>query len=70
MSKEVLTRVSALALVAALSTGCGGSDEFDTSTQMGPEPVLPEPTMSLLPISRSARLLAGRRAKRQAYPTA
>lgn len=49
MHKKQLTRVSTLALVAALAMGCSGSDDFDTSTQVGPEPVLPEPTMSLWP---------------------
>lgn len=49
MHEPVLARLATFALVAAVVTGCNGSDDFDTATQLGPEPVLPEPTMNLLP---------------------
>jgi glucose/arabinose dehydrogenase len=49
MDRKVLSHVSAFALVAGLAAGCNGSDDFDTATQVGAEPVLPEPTMSLVP---------------------
>ena len=39
-----------LVLLAMLAlAGCGGSDDFDAARQMGPDPVLPEPSQSLWP---------------------
>lgn len=39
----------AILLVALLLAGCGGNDDFDASRQIGPDPVLPEPSQSLWP---------------------
>ncbi|MGQ3212483.1 PQQ-dependent sugar dehydrogenase [Shinella sp.] len=39
----------AILLAALLLAGCGGNDDFDTSRQIGPDPVLPEPSQSLWP---------------------
>ncbi len=40
-------------LAALVLAGCGGGDDFDTARQMGPDPVLPEPSQSLWPDLRS-----------------
>lgn len=47
---------SALAACLVLA-GCDGEDDFDTSQQIGPDPVLPEPSMSLLPDLKVAEVV-------------
>ena len=56
MSDAVLRN---LAIVAAVSlvAGCSGDDNFDVKSQIGPEPVLPEPTSSLVPDLKVAEVV-------------
>lgn len=44
-------------LAALVLAGCGGSDDFDTARQMGPDPVLPEPSQSLWPDLKVAKVV-------------
>ncbi len=57
MTKQLVYRASALALVAALAVGCSGENDFDVSRQIGPEPVLPEPSSSLIPDLKVAEVV-------------
>lgn len=47
----------AILLVALLLAGCGGNDDFDASRQIGPDPVLPEPSQSLWPDLKVATVI-------------
>ncbi len=42
---------------AALLAGCGGSDTFDRSSQIGPDPVLPEAKQYLIPPFKVAKVI-------------
>lgn len=53
---KTLPRASLLIGTAALLAACSSSD-FDTSTQIGPEPVLPEPSQSLWPDLKVAEVI-------------
>ncbi len=44
------------ALIAILG-GCSGSEPFDATQQIGPDPVLPEPEQSLLPDLKIAEVV-------------
>ena len=57
MTKSLAYRVSALVLVAAVAAGCSEDDDFDVSQQIGPEPVLPAPSSSLLPDLKVAEVV-------------
>jgi glucose/arabinose dehydrogenase len=56
MSKVTLLSTSALVGCCLVLAGCG-NDEFDVSQQYGPDPVLPEPTQSLLPDLKVAEVV-------------
>ncbi|MFD2740661.1 PQQ-dependent sugar dehydrogenase [Sulfitobacter aestuarii] len=45
------------AALAALATSAFAQDDFDISSQVGPDPVLPEPRMSLLPDMKIAEVV-------------
>ena len=57
MFKQASQRVSAIALLAVLAAGCSGQDDFDVSTQIGPDPALPEPSISLVPDLKVAEVV-------------
>lgn len=48
MSKTILIRASLVVSAVALLAGCSDAN-FDTATQIGPDPALPEPSQPLLP---------------------
>lgn len=56
MTKMLAYRVSALALVAVIAAGCS-QDDFDVRQQIGADPVLPEPSSSLLPDLKVAEVV-------------
>lgn len=56
MCRNSLLRGIALASFCLALVGCG-SEEFDTSQQIGPDPVLPEPTQSLWPDLKVAEVV-------------
>ena len=43
--------------IAALLAACGNNGSFDTSTQLGPDPVLPNPEQNLLPDLKVAKVI-------------
>lgn len=47
----------ALLLAALMVAGCSGSDDFDASRQIGPNPILPEPSQSLWPDLKVAKVV-------------
>lgn len=57
MTKGLVYRVSTLALLAVIAAGCGGQDDFDVSKQIGPDPLLPEPSSSLFPDLKVAEVV-------------
>jgi len=57
MTKAFAYRASALAIVVTVIAGCSGEDNFDVSQQIGPEPVLPEPSSSLIPDLKVAEVV-------------
>jgi glucose/arabinose dehydrogenase len=57
MGNGSILATSALAIVASLAAGCSGEDNFDVSSQIGPEPVLPAPSASLLPDLKVAEVV-------------
>lgn len=57
MTKALLYRASAVALVAALAASCSYEGDFDVSQQIGPDPVLPEPSSSLIPDLKVAEVV-------------
>jgi glucose/arabinose dehydrogenase len=50
----------ALLLAALVVAGCSGSDDFDASRQIGPDPILPEPSQSLWPDLKVAKVVGWR----------
>ncbi|MGP3698659.1 PQQ-dependent sugar dehydrogenase [Rhodobacter sp. NSM] len=52
-----MTDVRILPLLFALASPASAAENFDTSTQIGPDPVLPEPEMSLLPDLKVAEVI-------------
>jgi len=57
MFKQARRRISATTLVAVLAAGCSGQDDFDVSTQIGPDPALPEPSINLVPDLKVAEVV-------------
>ena len=57
MSKTFTHRALSLALAAALVTGCSEGDNFDVSRQIGPDPLLPEPSSTLIPDLKVAEVV-------------
>ena len=63
------TTALAAALLAALSlAGCGDSGDFDVSSQIGPDPVLPEPSPGLLPDLKVAEVVGWQDGQAPAAP--
>ena len=59
----------AAALLASLSLGgCGDSGNFDVSSQIGPDPVLPEPSPGLLPDLKVAEVVGWQDGQAPAAP--
>lgn len=58
-SRTVLRRTALAASCLAVLTlaGCDDGGDFDISQQIGPDPVLPEPSMSLLPDLKVAKVI-------------
>lgn len=50
----------ALLLAALVVAGCSGSDDFDASRQIGPDPILPQPSQSLWPELKVAKVVGWR----------
>ncbi len=60
MHRPAFPRAPALvasALVITMLAGCGDDADFDVSQQIGPDPVLPEPTSELLPDLKIAEIV-------------
>ncbi|MBJ3785996.1 PQQ-dependent sugar dehydrogenase [Devosia sediminis] len=57
MSRLKTLRLAALAAASTLVLAACGSNEFDTATQIGPDPVLPEPSQSLMPDLKVAEVV-------------
>lgn len=49
--------LAACTLALALLAGCDDGDDFDISSQIGPDPVLPEPRQALLPSMKVAEVV-------------
>ena len=67
MTRAVALRVS-LTLVAALAAGCSEQDNFDVAQQIGPDPVLPEPSWSLVPDLKVAEVVGWAEGQTPAVP--
>jgi glucose/arabinose dehydrogenase len=68
MTKALAYRVSALALVGALAAGCSDQGDFDVSQQIGPEPFLPEPSLSLIPDLKVAEVVGWSEGQKPTVP--
>ncbi|MBR0556743.1 sorbosone dehydrogenase family protein [Ciceribacter sp. L1K23] len=55
-NRHRILMASAIALPVLL-VGCGDSDDFDISQQIGPDPVLPEPSAELMPDLKVAEVV-------------
>ncbi len=63
-----LFSVSLLAIALGLSTGNVMADDFDLSTQIGPDPVLPEPSPPLVPDNKVAKVIGWKDGEAPAVP--
>ena len=66
MTISPLFSVSALAL--ALTAGAALAEDFDISQQIGPDPVLPEPSLTLVPDNRVARVIGWKEGEAPSVP--
>ena len=57
MSRTAFLSTAALAGACLVLAGCDDSDDFDTSQQIGPDPVLPEPVQNLWPDLKVAEVV-------------
>src|SRR5690606_23391745 len=57
MTRATLFHAGAFALLVLGVTGCDDGADFDVSQQIGPDPVLPEPSQSLLPDLKVAEVV-------------
>jgi glucose/arabinose dehydrogenase len=71
MTSRPLSRRAALAgscLVLLALAGCDDASDFDVSTQIGPDPVLPEPSFSLLPDLKVAEVVGWQEGETPSVP--
>lgn len=66
MTVSPLFSVSALAL--ALTAGVAFAEDFDISQQIGPDPVLPEPSLILVPDNRVAKVIGWKEGETPSVP--
>ena len=59
MTRSILVQAFALFIATAFG-GCSDNDNFDVSTQIGPDPVLPAPSASLIPDVKVAEVVGWR----------
>lgn len=57
MSKTRVARFYLLALGTSMALAACGSGDFDTASQIGPDPVLPEPSQNILPDLKVAEVI-------------
>jgi len=57
MRNSMILSTSAVAVVISLVAGCSSEDNFDVSSQIGPNPELPAPSSSLLPDLKVAEVV-------------
>ncbi len=66
MTVSPLFSVSALAL--ALTAGAAFAEDFDISQQIGPDPVLPEPSLMLVPDNKVAKVIGWKEGEAPSVP--
>ncbi|HEY6631397.1 MAG TPA: sorbosone dehydrogenase family protein [Rhizobiaceae bacterium] len=68
MSRIANLSACALASGCLLLAGCGNGDDFDTAQQYGPDPVLPAPSIGLLPDLKVAEVVGWQEGQTPAVP--
>lgn len=71
MNRPAMLRASALVagcVTLSMLAGCGDDGDFDVSQQIGPDPVLPEPTADLLPDMKIAEVVGWQESEKPGVP--